>query len=108
MADIPHKNNFDLLRLVLAFTVCLSHLGEVSGTQAFYPLAQYFYSGVAVDCFFIVSGFLIFRSYNRSSSLLSYCNKRVRRIVPAYMTVVLLAAFLLPFLIIQISPYPQL
>jgi peptidoglycan/LPS O-acetylase OafA/YrhL len=99
VADIPHKNNFDLLRLALAFSVCLSHLGEVSGTQAFHPLEWYFYSGVAVDCFFVVSGFLIFRSYSRSSSLLSYCNKRVRRIFPAYMTVVLLAAFLLPFLV---------
>lgn len=99
MADIPHKNNFDLLRLVLAFSVCLAHLGEVSGTPAFHPLEWYFYSGVAVDCFFVVSGFLIFRSYQRSSSLLSYFNKRVRRIYPAYMTVVLLAAFLLPFLV---------
>ena len=99
MADIPHKNNFDLLRLALAFSVCFSHLGEVSGTQAFHPLEWYFYSGVAVDCFFVVSGFLIFRSYSRSSSLLSYSNKRVRRIFPAYMTVVILAAFLLPVLI---------
>jgi len=51
-----------------------------------------------VDCFFIVSGFLIFRSYSRSSSLISFCNKRLRRIYPAYVTVVLLAALLLPFL----------
>ncbi len=98
MANIPHKNNFDLLRLVLAFSVCLAHLSEVSGISDFRPLAQYFYSGLAVDCFFIVSGFLIFRSYTRSSSLLSFCNKRIRRIYPAYLTVVLLAALLLPFL----------
>lgn len=98
MADIPHNNNFDLLRLVLAFTVCLAHLGEVSGIPAFHPLGRYFSSGVAVDSFFVVSGFLIFRSYQRSSGLLSYLNKRVRRIYPAYVTVVLLAAFLLPFL----------
>lgn len=99
MADIPHKNNFDLLRLVLAFSVCLAHLGEVSGVQAFLPLGWYFYSGVAVDSFFIVSGFLIFRSYDRSSTLRSYLHKRLRRIYPAYVTVVLLAAFLLPPLI---------
>ena len=99
MADIPHKNNFDLLRLVLAFSVCLAHLGEVSGVPAFYPLERYFYSGVAVDCFFVVSGFLIFRSYDRSSGLLSYFNKRLRRIYPAYVTVILLAALCLPLLI---------
>lgn len=98
VADIPHKNNFDLLRLVLAFSVCLAHLAEVSGVAEFRPLAHYFNSGVAVDCFFVVSGFLISRSYNRSSSLLSYFNKRVRRIYPAYLTVILLAALLLPLL----------
>jgi len=99
VADIPHKNNFDLLRLTLAFSVCLAHLGAVSGIRAFLPLGGYFNSAIAVDCFFIVSGFLIFRSYHRSSSLLSYFNKRLRRIYPAYVTVVLLAAILLPLLI---------
>jgi peptidoglycan/LPS O-acetylase OafA/YrhL len=98
VTHIPRKNNFDLLRLALAFSVCLSHLGEVSGTQAFHPLAWYFYSGVAVDCFFVVSGFLIFRSYQNSSGVLSYMNKRVRRIYPAYLTVVLLSALFLPLL----------
>ncbi|MEN8200776.1 MAG: acyltransferase, partial [Thermodesulfobacteriota bacterium] len=96
MTDIPHKNNFDLLRLVLALNVCLAHLGDISGIAVFYPLSHYFFSGPAVDCFFVVSGFLIFRSYDRSSTLLSYLDKRVRRIYPAYVTVVLLAAFLLP------------
>lgn len=84
---------------MLALSVCLSHLGEVSGTSAFLPLKHYFYSGVAVDCFFVVSGFLIFRSYERSSGILSYFNKRIRRIYPAYLTVVILAAFLLPLLL---------
>lgn len=98
MTDIPHKNNFDLLRLLLALTVSLAHLGDISGISTFFPLSHYFYSGLAVDCFFVVSGFLIFRSYDRSSTLFSYLNKRVRRIYPAYVTVVLLAAFLLPLL----------
>lgn len=98
MADIPRKNNFDLLRLVLAFSVCLAHLGEVSAIPAFQPLQNFFYSGVAVDCFFVVSGFLIFRSYLRSSGLLSYLSKRLRRVYPAYFTVVLLATLILPLL----------
>jgi len=99
VADIPHKNNFDLLRLVLAFGVCLAHLANVSGVDVFSPLEHYFNSGLAVDCFFVVSGFLIFRSYYRSSSLSSYFNKRLRRIYPAYLTVVLLAAVFLPIFI---------
>ena len=95
-AIIPTRNNFDLLRLFLALSVCLSHLGEVSGTKTFLPLANYFYSGIAVDAFFVVSGFLIFRSYQRSSSLGSYLGKRVRRIYPAYVVVVIAAFALLP------------
>ncbi len=98
MQSISEKNNFDLLRLGLALTVCLAHLGEVTGVQNFAVLAHYFYSGLAVDCFFVVSGFLIFRSYDRSSSVKSYLEKRVRRIYPAYLTTILLAAFLLPLL----------
>ena len=94
--EITDRNNFDLLRLFLALSVCFSHLGEVSGTSAFLPLASYFYSGLAVDSFFVVSGFLIFRSFEHSSSLLSYMNKRVRRIYPAYLVVVVTAALLLP------------
>ncbi len=96
VTKIPDKNNFDCIRLLLAFSVCFAHLGEVSGVSAFYPLANYFYSGIAVDCFFVLSGFLIFRSFNRSSSIRSYLNKRVRRIYPAYLTVILAGAFLLP------------
>ena len=98
MTDIPRNNNFDLLRLLLAFTVSLAHLGDISGVVAFYPLSHHLYSGVAVECFFVVSGFLIFRSYHRSSTLFSYLNKRLRRIYPAYLTVVLLAAVLLPLI----------
>ncbi len=98
MSAIPRKNNFDLLRLVLAFTVCLAHLCEVSGNWTFAPLGRFFHSGIAVDCFFIVSGFLIFRSCQRSSGLASYFNKRIRRIFPAYYTVILLTAFGLPLL----------
>jgi peptidoglycan/LPS O-acetylase OafA/YrhL len=94
--EIPAQNNFDLIRLFLAFSVCFAHLGEVSGVSSFLPLADYFYSGIAVDCFFVVSGFLIFRSFHRSSSIWSYLNKRIRRIYPAYLTVIITAALLLP------------
>ncbi len=94
--DIPSKNNFDLLRLALALNVFLCHLGEVSWVKTFFPLNRIFNSTLAVDCFFVVSGFLIFRSFHRSSSTLSYLDKRVRRIYPAYVAAVLIGAFLLP------------
>lgn len=87
------KNNFDLLRLIFAATVCFVHADELSGYAKIGWISQVLSSEVAVKAFFVVSGFLIFMSYERSSSLATYFIKRVRRIYPAYVTVILLAAF---------------
>lgn len=89
------RNNFDLLRLVAASAVCLAHAHALSGYEDLAWLPKVFSSEVAVKAFFVVSGFLIFMSYERSSSLGSYFLKRVRRIYPAYFTVVMLCAILL-------------
>ncbi|NOH02431.1 MAG: acyltransferase [Chloroflexi bacterium] len=91
------KNNFDLLRLVFAATVVFVHTYELSRYEPLSWIPQIFSSDVAVKSFFVVSGFLIFMSYERSSSLASYASKRARRIYPAYFTVILLAAFGLVF-----------
>jgi peptidoglycan/LPS O-acetylase OafA/YrhL len=45
-----------------------------------------------VKAFFVVSGFLIFMSFEHSSSLSAYARKRVLRIYPAYFTIVMLCA----------------
>jgi peptidoglycan/LPS O-acetylase OafA/YrhL len=89
------KNNFDLLRLLLAVTVCVSHASYLSGFQQIGIISSFLSSSIAVKAFFVVSGFLIFMSYERSSSLIAYARKRIRRIYPAYFTVVMLCALLL-------------
>lgn len=81
------------MRLVLALTVCLAHASELSGFQQFAITNQLLSSTVAVQAFFVISGFLIFMSYERSSSLKSYALKRFWRIYPAYFVVILLCAF---------------
>lgn len=86
------KNNFDLLRLLFAGTVCLVHAYELSGFQQLSVINNVLSSRVAVKAFFVVSGFLIFMSYERSVSVASYARKRIRRIYPAYFTVVMLCA----------------
>lgn len=91
------QNNFDLLRLLFAGTVCFVHADVLSGYEPLGWISRVLSSEVAVKSFFVVSGFLIFMSYERSSSLSSYANKRIRRIYPAYFTVVLLAALGLVF-----------
>lgn len=89
------RNNFDLLRLVFASAVCLSHAHALSGYAELAWLPNVFSPVAAVKAFFVVSGFLIFMSYERSSSLRSYAIKRVRRIYPAYFTVVVVSAVVL-------------
>jgi len=93
MQDIT-KNNFDFLRVLLAFIVFVGHLGTLSASKDL-KIFEHSPIEIAVFGFFIVSGFLIARSYDRSSSLKSYLKKRIKRIVPAYLLVVFLCAILL-------------
>jgi peptidoglycan/LPS O-acetylase OafA/YrhL len=87
------QNNFDLLRLLFATTVCLVHAQALSGFTQLAWIPQVLSSSIAVKSFFVVSGFLIFMSYERSTSFKSYAIKRIRRIYPAYFAVVMLCAF---------------
>lgn len=91
------RNNFDLLRLLFAFAVCLVHAYELSRYTGLSVFATLLSSEVAIESFFVVSGFLVFMSYERSSSLSSYFEKRIRRIYPGYIAVVVLCAFGLMF-----------
>lgn len=90
--DRLKKNNFDLLRLVFAVTVGLVHAYKLSGFQQLGWITYYLSSIVAVKSFFVISGFLIFMSFERSSSLRAYFSKRIRRIYPAYFTIVIFCA----------------
>jgi len=94
---IPKDNNFDLLRFLFAFTVFLVHSHGISGRPelAFF---SYLSSGVAVKSFFVISGFLITMSYEKTNDVRLYFSKRFRRILPAYTFVIIMSAFGLVFL----------
>jgi len=76
-------NNFDLARLLLATTVIYFHSRALSMSHQLRPL-RVFSGELAVECFFVISGFLIFASYDRAKSLRDYYIKRARRILPGY------------------------
>jgi len=100
------RNNLDCLRLLLASTVALFHLHALTGIRTFNCLGIYLSPTFAVRSFFVISGLLIYRSYTRSSSVRSYLEKRVRRIYPAYFTIIVVAAFgLFPLSILPASKY---
>jgi len=90
------QNNIDFVRIFLALLVILSHSYSLAldneRTEPFNLLSKGQGTGgrIAVDLFFILSGFLIAASYERSSSALSYLRKRVARIYPAFILLTLI------------------
>ena len=98
MNSISQKNNFDHIRLFLALAVFLFHVSDLTKIADFQFFNNFVNAEVAVHSFFIVSGFLIFMSYERSSSLKRYFIKRLRRIAPGYITVILLSFLFLSLL----------
>lgn len=88
------QNNFDLLRFLFAFTVFLVHAHVLSGAESLSVLSRLLSSEIAVKSFFVVSGFLIFMSYENSRNIKNYFAKRARRIYPAYFSIVMICAVL--------------
>ena len=87
-------NNFDFLRVVFALTVAFAHLIELSDLEILKPLKIYFNTRLAIDGFFIVSGFLIAKSYENTATIKEYIIRRAKRIIPAYAVVILISALL--------------
>jgi peptidoglycan/LPS O-acetylase OafA/YrhL len=91
-------NNFDCIRMFLAVLVIYSHSYVLAtGSELREPLmlltrGQVSGGHVAVDAFFIVSGFLITASFERSKSLFSYFKKRIFRIYPAFVIAMAISA----------------
>jgi peptidoglycan/LPS O-acetylase OafA/YrhL len=92
----PQGNNFDFLRFFLAGLVLYTHSFQaVHGTEGMYRLewvgrltrGQGVAGELAVDAFFILSGFLITQSWLFSRSFFDFFRKRVLRIYPAYLVV---------------------
>jgi len=89
MSSVHRSNNFDLIRLIAAAQVVLSHAIGHTGLRALLPEWQkqlfdllVWLPGVPV--FFVISGFLITRSYERCQGNLSgYFWNRALRIFPA-------------------------
>jgi peptidoglycan/LPS O-acetylase OafA/YrhL len=82
------NNNFDFLRFLLAFIVIIGHIVRISHVTALQPLVIFpVFTG-----FFCISGFLITISYNRTDNLFLFFKKRIRRILPAYLLVVITCA----------------
>jgi peptidoglycan/LPS O-acetylase OafA/YrhL len=81
--QLARVNNFDLIRAIAAMQVLVRHAIEhmhVERLQALGGIIDYL---PGVPIFFVVSGFLITRSWERAPSAMHYAMNRVLRIYPA-------------------------
>lgn len=88
--SLPKINELDLVRLILAASVVCQHASTLAGAPSLGPLG----SIPAVPIFIYLSGLLVSESLKRSKNTLNYLNKRIRRIFPAYVTVVVIGGLL--------------
>lgn len=96
-------NNFTLLRIFASLTVLFAHSFALStGKHASDPVTRlllpYWQKGigdVALDIFFIISGFLVSASYIHRKNLLSFVEARMLRIFPGLIVMVLLTVVVL-------------
>lgn len=105
-------NNFDVLRILFAWFVIISHSYVLNGQGATDPLANItdnylVFSYIGVKGFFIISGYLIFQSLQRSKSIGEYLIKRILRIFPG-LFVVLALTLLFVYFIYPHSTIPYL
>ena len=106
------RDNFLVLRIVAALMVIYGHsfalTRDIGTTDIFLSHGWGVYSGdIAVDIFFVISGFMVSGSYLSGSGLFNYMAARLLRIVPAYALILLLSALVIgPMLTTQgVSTY---
>ena len=98
------KNAFDLLRLLLAAIVLISHSLLIGGYHLTDPLAvlsknQTDLAEFGVMGFFSLSGFLITASFERIPNMLVFASHRLLRILPAFWVCLFITGFVIAPLI---------
>ncbi len=95
IGEARRENNFDLIRLIAATQVVIIHAFEHLKLNAAAIEWLQLFPGVPI--FFVISGFLVSASYEKSKNLFSYTRNRVLRIYPG-----LWACFLLSIISVEI------
>ena len=90
----PH-NNFTLIRTLLAVLVVFGHFKILSGGAA---LGIFGYADFAVDAFFVISGYLVYGSFDKQQCVGSFYIRRFFRIYPLYAVVIILQGLVMAYL----------
>jgi peptidoglycan/LPS O-acetylase OafA/YrhL len=99
------SNSFDAIRLVLAGLVAIDH-GVILHTGVVHRVNGTALGDFAVDGFFVLSGFLVCRSYVRLNSLPRFVWHRLVRIMPGFWTCLLVTALIVAPLVAILEGRP--
>ncbi len=96
-------NNFDLMRIIFAWFVIVTHAYILTGSKNCDPICEFTnhyinLSYVGVKGFFVISGYLIFQSLLRCHSVPDYLLRRILRIYPALIAVLLVTVCCIYFI----------
>lgn len=99
MNSLPRQNNFNLLRFILALMVIFGHSPElIDGDRSREWLTRLFGSislgELAVDGFFLLSGYLIAQSWAAQPQPWPFLKKRLLRIYPGFIVASIVCAFI--------------
>ncbi len=101
-------NYFDELRLLAAWLVLFSHCYPLSGSALGDPFARSIgidtLGGVGVAIFFVLSGYLVTLSWERSTGTIDFFWKRARRIYPALGACVCVCVCVIGFWLSSLDP----
>jgi peptidoglycan/LPS O-acetylase OafA/YrhL len=94
-----NNNNFGFLRLFFASLVIVSHSPEIIDQNRSREILTNIFGTIsfgelAVDSFFLISGYLILKSFYSTSSVKSYFTKRILRIYPGFIVASLFCIFI--------------
>lgn len=104
-----NKNNFKIIKLIAAFLVIVSHAFSITqGSKIVDPLYELTnhsisFGSLAVSIFMLLSGFFIAKSINSNGSFKNFFSKRILKIFPSLIIVILTTAFLIGPLFCQIE-----
>lgn len=91
--ELSKKNAFNFIRIICCLIVIYEHAVVLSGSN-YVCLGL---RSIAVNVFFILSGFWVTQSYFKSSSLKDFWLKRCKKIFPQYFIVIITSILFLSF-----------
>lgn len=100
---MERKNNFDFLRLLFASTVIFSHSFPLTNNPEIIAVLtkdQIGLGGLSVEIFFIISGYLILNSLKFSKTSLNFLWKRLLRLYPALIVMLIVTLIVVFFVYI--------